>query len=223
MVRVPAPGEAASGAGVLLLPGEGLDAGDLLVPAHRLAQRGVTCVIVAAPGRGRSSGPDDFAGRASLAAALAGLDTLARQPGVDPGRLAAWGISRGGTVALLLALERPAALRAVIAQSASYDLWASHRAAVPADRPAIEAAAGRDSAGWRERSPLLRAASIKPAVLVLHGELDDVFPAGPAHAFAEAATAAGANVTGRFPPQGRHALTPVEASRFLQAQLITRR
>lgn len=214
--KVPADGERASGAGLLILSGEGRETADLLVDAGRLARRGITCVIAGSPA---AKGDDDFAGPASRAAALAALDTLTRQPGVQPGRVAAWGISRGGTLALRLALERPDAFRAVVAQSATYDLWATHRAAGADGARAIEAAAGRDSAAWAERSPLLRAGALKPAVLVLHGERDDVCPVGPARAFAQAASASGAAVTTRFLPQGRHELPATEALRYMQQQL----
>lgn len=218
--KAPADDARAGGAAVLILPGEGSEAAEWLVQAARLAQRGIACVVATSPA---ANGDDDFAGPASRAAALAALDTLVRMPGVQAGRVAIWGVSRGGTLALRLALERPDAFRAVVAQSASYDLWATHRAAGARDARAIEAAAGRDSAAWAERSPLLRAAALKPAVLVLHGERDDVFPAGPARAFAQAAAAAGAPVTSRILPQGRHALPAVEALRFLQQQLGTPR
>jgi dipeptidyl aminopeptidase/acylaminoacyl peptidase len=219
LIRVPAPAEAANGGGVLVLPGEAMDAGDLLVPAWRLAQQGVSVVIVNAPGRGRSQGTDDFAGPASSAGALAGLDSLRLMPGVEPARIGAWGISRGGTLALRLALERPPVFAAVAAQGASYDLWASWRASSPAARAGIEAAAGRDSAGWRARSPVLGAASFRPELFVMHGERDSIFPAAPAHAFAGVVAAAGRTVVSKFPPQGQHALPTADATRFLQSRL----
>jgi alpha-beta hydrolase superfamily lysophospholipase len=219
LVKVAADPEAAGGAGVLLLPGEGTEARGMLVSASRLARAGIAVVIVGAPGCGRSQGPDDLAGPASRAAALAGLDTLLHMPQVDRARVGAWGISRGGTLALALALDQPAAFRAVAAQAAGYDLWATWRAASPADRAAIEAAAGRDSAGWRARSPLLRAATLQPALLVVHGERDPIVPAAGAHAFAEAARAAGHGVTARFLPSAQHTLGATDAMRFLVQQL----
>ncbi len=220
MIPVPAPAGAANGTGLLLLPGGQESPHDVLVLAWRYARQGVSSVIVFPPGSARSAGPADFAGPASVAGALAGLDTLLALPGVEPGRVGAWGTSRGGTLALRLALERPDAFRAVAAQSACYDLWAAWRAAGSAGRKAITSEAGRDSAAWRERSPLVAAADFKPALVVVHGEADDVFPPAPAHAFVEAVKAAGRTVDARFLRGAGHDLRATEAPRLLLRRLV---
>jgi predicted esterase len=219
MVKVPAAPDVAGGAGVLLLPGEDTDAFGPLVAAARLARNGVSVVIVSAPGRGGSQGPDDFAGPASRAAALAGLDTLLLVPGVERARIGAWGISRGATLALLLAIEKPGTFGAVAAQSGCYDLHAAWRAATPAGRASLEAAAGRDSAAWRERSPLSRAAGMRTPTLVYHGERDAVFPVAQARAFADAVEAAGGAVISRLQSAGTHELSFTEPIRYLQSRL----
>jgi len=221
MVKVPAAPDVAGGAGVLLLPGE--DASGLLLPASRLARNGVSVVIVSAPGRGGSQGPADFAGPASRAAALAGLDTLLRMPGVERTRVGAWGISRGATLALLLAIEKPGVFGAVAAQAACYDLAAAWRAADPAGRAAIEAAAGRDSSAWGALSPLSRAAGLRTPALVYHGERDAVFPVAQARAFADAVQAGGGAVVVRLQPAGAHQLPFTEPIRFLQSRLAAPR
>lgn len=119
--RVPAEPGSENGGAVLLLPGESLAPADLLVPAARLAQAGFAVVVAGAPGRGTSTGPVDATGEAARAAALAALDTLLAMPGVDASRVGAWGVSRGASLALALAAGRPAAFRAVAAQSAAYE------------------------------------------------------------------------------------------------------
>jgi predicted esterase len=191
LVKVPADAGTTSGAGVLVLPGELAEAREMLPAAARLAAQGMNVVLVNAPGRGGSQGPGEADGAAAKAAALAALDTLLRMPGADRERAAAWGVSLGGTLALRLAAEKPAAFRAVVAQSARYDAL-----------------------------PQKTAAALKCWTLVLHGERDAVFPAAGAHAFADAVKAAGGTVVPRFLPSGRHALPSIEATRFLQSQLV---
>lgn len=214
-----APGETEGPAtGVLLLPAEDSSRSEALVTASRLARAGYHVLVCRLEGTGTAGALDDFAGPVSLEAASAALDTLARRSGAAPGRIAAWGVSRGGTVALRLAHERPLALGAVVAQGASFDLWASYRAAGPEGRQAIVAAAGRDSAGWAMRSPLRIAGTFRTPAIVLHGEGDEVFPASAAHAFVDAARAAGAPVTGSFAPRAQHQTSLAPGLRFLQEQ-----
>lgn len=190
IVRVPAAEGTATGGALLVLAAEDADARDLLVPAARLAAQGVHVVIVNAPGRGGSQGTGGADGADARKAALAALDTLLAMPGVDRTQVGAWGVSLGGTLALRLAAEKPAAFRVVVAQAARYDAL-----------------------------PPRTAAALKATVLLVHGERDAVFPAAQAHAFAAAAKAAGGTVITRFLPAGQHALPALEATRFLQSRL----
>ncbi len=212
IVRVASRSGAAPSPGILVLPAEGSGARSMLVTAVRVARLGYALVLVSPTGAGRSTGPDDFAGPMSIAAAAAALDTLARMPGVDAGRLAVWGTSNGGTLGLLLAADRPQ-LRAVVAQSAGYDTWATYRFADPERRRVILAQAGRDSAGWRARSPLARSASLKAAVFVLHGETDALLPASQAHALVERLGRRAVPAESHFFPRAAHVLPPFEAYR----------
>lgn len=192
MVKVPAEAGAAIGAGVLLLAGEDADAREQLVAASRLAGSGLHVVIVNAPGRGRSTGAGGGDGAAARAGALAAYDTLARMPGVDRARLGAWGVSLGGTVALRLAIEKPARFHAVVVQAARYD-------------------------GLSTRA----IAATKVPILVLHGEKDGVNPSARAHAFADAVLAAGGVLESRFPPNAGHTFASPEAARFLRNRLTS--
>lgn len=173
---------AANGAGVLVLTGEALATRELLVPASRLAALGCAVVIVRVPAAEVADAP-------ARAAAWAALDTLVAL-GAKRDACGAWGVSRGGTLALQLAAEKPAAFRAVAAQSARYEGLS------PKTAPAIRA-----------------------ALLVLHGEQDAVNAAAGAHAFAQAAVQAAGGATGKFLPAGRHDLPATEAVRFLKAKL----
>ncbi len=213
-------GDNTNGAGVLLLPdasGNG-DAERRL--AIQLARGGFSSLVLLPPGSGRSKGPDDFAGPASLAAAQAALDTLAARGAGQEAKLAVWGRGHGGTLALLLAAKRPA-LGAVVAEGATFDPWASYRALPATARGAYAAAAGRDSAAWRARSPLANAAAVKSPVLVLHGERDATAPASAAHAFVSALQAASATVESKFYPTAGDTLPATDAERLARRFLFT--
>jgi dipeptidyl aminopeptidase/acylaminoacyl peptidase len=211
-VFVPAAGAAGPAPGVLLVHGHASHARLMLPVAHQLARRGLAVMLVSQPGYGTSAGPADLGGPATVAALGAALDALAREPGVDGGRLGAWGLSRGAGPLLALAATRPE-LRALVLQSGIYDLWAVHRGTALAGFPeTIVAEAGRDSAAWRARSPLLAAARVRAAVLVMHGEKDTHVPAAQAHALAAALEATGRTVEPHFMPAG-HVLAAGQAQR----------
>jgi dienelactone hydrolase len=223
---LPAEGVEGAAPGMLIVHGHASHA-RLTVPiAHALARSGIAAMLVSMPGYGRSEGPADLCGPATVRAAEAALDALARRSGVDSTRLGAWGLSRGAGVVASLATRR-ADLRAAVVQSGIYDLWAVHRGTTLAGFPeAIVAEAGTDSAAWRARSPILAARRIHAALLVLHGERDPNVPAGQAHAFVEAVRQAGGSVESHFFPNARHALPRGERDRllsdFLQRRLVDR-
>lgn len=193
--------------GILMIHGEGSQARAMLNIANRLAQEGTAVMLVSQPGYGQSQGPPDWAGPATVEALAAALDRLEKSPGVDPKRIGVWGISRGATAATLLAAKRPE-VRAVVAQSGSYDLWATHRGGKLADvRESIEKEAGRDSAAWKARSPLLQAKAIRAQVMVMHGEKDDQMPIEQARAFAAALDLRGHPTETNFSETG-HSMPP---------------
>jgi dipeptidyl aminopeptidase/acylaminoacyl peptidase len=218
-------GDAAAGPGpgLLLVHGHGASARAMLGMARLLSRRGIATMLVSMPGYGGSEGPSDFMGPATIAAAAAALDRLAASPGVDPSRLGAWGVSRGGTVVAELAARR-GDLRAVVAQAGVYDLWAAYRGTtIEGLREVIVAQAGHDSAAWGARSPLLRAARVKGAVLLLHGENDPNVPVAQARAFEAALRAAGVAVESNVFTNAGHSLPRAEvfriATEFLKRQL----
>lgn len=191
-------------AGLLLVHDHGAQARRLLPLAQQLSLRGYTTMVVSLPGYGQSEGPADFAGPHTIESLAAALDQLKRTAGVDSQRVAVWGIGRGATAAMSLAAQR-SDLKLVIGQSGLYDLRAA--SASSETRAAIAAEAGKDSAAWGARSPLLAAARIHAPVVLLHGGADREAPLEQAQAFAAALTAAGDSVaTHWFPPQG-HAIS----------------
>jgi len=211
---------AAAAPGVLFVHDHGEDARKLLRTALALAHRGYAVMLVSMPGYGQSEGEPDYMGPATLGAAAAALDELARTPGVDAKRLAAWGHGRGANVAMALALRRPD-LAAVVAESGTYDLWAAARGKDGAGvRRTIVAEAGRDSAAWRERSPAAQPAGpLQASVLLVHGEGDTGAPAAQARAFFAALQAAGKHVEASFLPGDAATLPRMQAMKAEQAFL----
>ena len=166
VVVMPADTTARPAPGLLYVPPADVTARGSMRGFVSYRARGMTVAIVSLPGMGRSSGRPDRAGPASVAAVDAALARLARDPSVDPKRIAVWGVSEGATTALLAAAKHPE-LAGIVAQDAAYDPWAAYRA-LPADaRPAYVREAGSDSAGWRARAPLLVATKVPVPVLVL--------------------------------------------------------
>ncbi len=220
VVFLPAVTTRSAGApGVLMVHGHGSHARLMLAAARALADSGFAVMAVSQPGYGRSEGPADYIGPATIAAVGAALDDLAKRPGVDPTRHGAWGASRGGGAVATVATRR-ADLDAVITEGGVYDLWALARGTqIPGIADNIVAEAGPDSAAWRERSPLLAASKVKAAVLVLQGERDRNVPAGQAHAWADALKAAGVPVEARFFPAAEHRLPRSETRRLAHAFL----
>lgn len=180
----PSAAPATGAPGVVLVHGHGGSARAMLRMARSLSEQGMAVVCVSLPGYGASEGPPDFMGPASVRAVTLALDSLAASAGVDRRHLAIWGVSRGATVALLTAAQRPD-VAAVVAQSGVYDLWSVHRATLGTELGGnLLREAGRDSAAWKARSPLLSAVTAKASVLVVHGDHDEVAPVADARDFA---------------------------------------
>ena len=168
---------------VLYVPPAGTAARSLLRWAMPYQRRGYVVAIVSQPGSGRSSGTLDQSGPASVAAVNAALERLEHAPGVDAQRLLVWGQDDGATTALLAAVRHPE-LAGIIAMDASYDPWATYRSLPEPARAAYARAAGRDSADWRARSPLVAATHIGSPVLVLQSLESGIRDTAPAEAFA---------------------------------------
>jgi len=103
--------------GVVLLHGFISDRRDMVRPARELAARGMAALIFDLRGRGQSDGVygEDPVGDVLVAKAL-----LARQPHVNPGRIAVVGHSMGGRLALLAAAQEQS-IAAVVALAPAPD------------------------------------------------------------------------------------------------------
>jgi dipeptidyl aminopeptidase/acylaminoacyl peptidase len=126
---------------------------------------------------------------------LAAADFLARQPGVDPGRLACWGPSYGGllTNAALtqVPLHRFACGISVFGDADSLTSWAlcSQRLRLYTEIYLGHPSVQREV--YRKASPVHQAANVQAPLLLLHGLLDDIVPPEASEEWAQALRQAG--------------------------------
>jgi hypothetical protein len=102
-----------NGAAVLVSHGSGGSRGRLPRHVEMLARHGYGVLALDNPGNGGSEGHSNGLGDNAQPGIRAGLDWLSHRPGVDPARLAGFGLSLGGEV-LLEAAARDRRLAAVV-------------------------------------------------------------------------------------------------------------
>jgi dienelactone hydrolase len=107
-----------NGAAVLLSHGSGGSRGRVAAHVRMLARHGYGVLALDNPGNGESEGHSNGLGDNAQPGIDAGLDWLARRPGVDRARIAGFGLSLGGEV-LLEAAARDRRLAAVVADGAA--------------------------------------------------------------------------------------------------------
>jgi dipeptidyl aminopeptidase/acylaminoacyl peptidase len=140
--------------------------------------------------------PDDVA---------AALDWLAGQPGVDPARLAVFGYSQGGQVALL-AGARSSRVRAIVAYYPVTDVeqWKTTTTFpnIPEYIVSVCEPGGPDL-----RSPVTQAARISAPVLLVHGDADMRVPTAQSLLMRDALQQAGRTVQLVLVPGAVHGFT----------------
>ena len=72
----------------------------------QFANQGILTAAVSLPGYGSSTGPSDFAGERSVQAVRAAISFI-KSNGARAGKIAIWGMGKGGTVAALAAADNP--------------------------------------------------------------------------------------------------------------------
>jgi dipeptidyl aminopeptidase/acylaminoacyl peptidase len=221
IVQGPEPGRLPA---VLVLNGGEGDARRCVAANGDLASiLGIRVACISIPGYGRSSGPGRLVGPQAVAAARRALDLLSARPGVDPDRMAVWGVADGAVAAGLLmdADRRP---RSLILQSGAYDmvkLWP-------------EAPLGTKLRMLRQVWPSRRVLEQRSvidhlprkldcSVLILHGERDKRAPVRQAVELARQLRERGARVVTDYLPDASHDLgvkarKPVED--FLRETLL---
>lgn len=140
---------------------------------------GYVAAAVSMPGYGKSDGPPDFCGPRSQAAVRAGLEQLRRMPGVDPGRIALCGWSRGAIVSSMVAAAEPD-LRALVLAAGAYDLEDERSFVLEGIRTVYLEEAGASREAALDRSALHNAHRIKVPTLILHGAEDERASVKPA-------------------------------------------
>lgn len=210
---------------ILMIPGYSRSARDNIPLMIALARHGYIGMSIAQPGFGRSDGPADFAGPASVSAADGAFELLKNDPQTDPDRIGLFGYSRGAMIAAILACERddPAC---VVLCAGVYDLKALYEQATsPVLREHIEKETGGASdETLRERSALYRAGDISCDVLVVHGDKDVNAPVAQAHALIDRLAQSGVSHEEVILKDRDHALTrkEIETSTlpFFKAHLL---
>src|SRR5262245_58444289 len=152
----------------------GTNGASLVEPlATEFARLGYVGLALSMRGWPPSGGVDDCGLRQpdDIAAALA---WLAAQPGVDPDRLAVFGYSQGGQVALLAGTRSPR-VRAIVAY---YPVTDVERWKATTTFPNIPdyIVSVCEPGGSELRSPVLQAAHLTAPVLLVHGDADTRVP-----------------------------------------------
>jgi pimeloyl-ACP methyl ester carboxylesterase len=204
-VLVPERWPQGSSPGILIVHPEGSHARRLLPMAWSLCNAGYTVMMVSLPGYGQTTGPADFGGPASVHAVSRALDALLRATQVDSTRIAVWGISRGATVAALLAAERPK-LAALVLQSGLFEPATAYRATQSDSLRRALDREGKSEGGWSRRSALRVARRIRMPVLFIHGDHDLEVVSNQSIDLAAKLRAAGGDVQLELVPGGEHAL-----------------
>jgi len=190
-----------------------IEDGKLFVHAARhLAQAGFAALRFDFFGSGDSDGEfDQFTILTEVADAVAGLDWLSKQPGIDASRIGVVGLSMGGGVTALLAGQEPRVKAAVFWNAVGDATLLPHN-------PELQEGPLRVGP---EFGPALRKAKIAETLrryagpgLVVRGTSDTVVPASHAEALLAALGArgelcevAGADPTFRSPAWQREAIT----------------
>jgi uncharacterized protein len=184
---------------LLLCHGNAGNVGDRVPHAALLTAAGFDVLLFDYRGYGRSTGRPSEEG--TYRDARAALKCMLEQPGVDPGRVLYLGESLGGAVALDLALESPPA--GIVLLSAFTGVREMGRLHFPL----IPVALVPDA-----YPTLRRIRGLRAALLVLHGDRDDIVPLSQGRALFEAAP--GRKHIHVFGGLGHNDLVPLAGAEF---------
>ncbi|HET8574799.1 MAG TPA: alpha/beta fold hydrolase [Candidatus Paceibacterota bacterium] len=199
---------------------------DMLFMAQHLVRQGYNVILPSQCGFGYSNGPRDYYGPKTISGIVDGLKEVIEEKELNSHRIAVYGLSRGASVAALLAMRHPHFFKAAIFQAGAYDLrkyyeWNGKDEGINKN---IEKEAGLSDEAFRERSAIFEAEKISCPVLILHGAEDDNIPPSLAVEFAEKLKKFGKDCTLHLVPGGGHQISGPELRRehmfpFLEEKL----
>lgn len=139
------------------------------------ADNGVGVVSVSQPGYAGSTGPADYCGPFSQRALSSVLDVLCEDERVDAARVGVYGLSRGGTVALLAAIH-DTRIHAAVAVAPLCNVYEGFQAHNEGIRESLGRETDASDEALIERSIACQVERIRVPSLIIHGAQDDVAP-----------------------------------------------
>jgi dipeptidyl aminopeptidase/acylaminoacyl peptidase len=166
--------------GLVLLSGrEG--AKTSLTFATILVRQGFACLAISELGYGKSEGPPDFMGPASIEAFAVGFKKFRDESFIDAEKMGVFGYSRGGMAASLLTIKLGKAVKAAVFGAGVYDLKKAYdETGFEGIRENIKAETEFTEKAISERSSILKMKKLRASVLIIHGENDENVPTNQA-------------------------------------------
>ena len=192
--------------GVVMIPGFGGTARDLVPLGVRMANSGFAAISVSQLGFGTSDGPPDFVGPKTINAIVTGYRKLQKEAYVDPKRMGIYGYSRGGMAASLLAVELDD-LKAAVLGAGIYDLRKFYDdTPLPGARKNVIAETGLNPEAIRVRSSILQMEKLKCPVLIMHGGKDERVPVNQAYMLRDRLTKLNKDFEFKIFPESGHSI-----------------
>lgn len=141
-----------------------------------LSENGFHTLLVSQPGYGNSTGPKDFCGPATVTRLAETISAFQDENDITPDQTGVWGISRGATVASMIACSYPGLAHTFVIQSGAYDLKRDYE--WPQKNPGIKANMEKEMGGssdtaFKDRSALFHIDTVQDHIVIVHGADDD--------------------------------------------------